>query len=99
MSERAEALQADYDRACQGLAALHAAAMGASTGLKRGVVDDVAELYGWAQKMDEAAEMLWTVVANVSGGDWTQQSPEWQEAAARWRDHYFAVREAGRRRA
>jgi len=40
--------------------------------------------------MTDAAEMLWVVLANVSGGDWTKQSPEWQEAAARWRDNYFA---------
>lgn len=38
-----------------------------------------------------AAEMLWVVLANVSGGDWTQQTAEWQEAAARWRDNYFLV--------
>jgi len=38
----------------------------------------------------DAAEMLWTVVANASGGDWSQQSPQWQEAAARWRDAYVA---------
>ncbi len=38
----------------------------------------------------DAAEMLWVVLANVSGGDWTKQSPEWQAAAARWRDNYFA---------
>lgn len=31
----------------------------------------------------------WGVIANVSGGDWTQQSTEWQEAAARWRDLCF----------
>lgn len=37
-----------------------------------------------------AAEMLWTVVANTSNGDWTKQSAEWQEAAARWRDAYIA---------
>lgn len=42
--------------------------------------------------MADAAEMLWVVLANVSGGDWTQQTPEWQEAAARWRDNYFAAR-------
>lgn len=41
--------------------------------------------------MTDAAEMLWIVLANVSGGDWTKQSPEWQEAAARWRDYYFAA--------
>ncbi len=40
--------------------------------------------------LTDAAEMLWVVVANVSGGDWTQQTPEWREAAARWRDYYFA---------
>ena len=39
--------------------------------------------------MADAAEMLWVVLANVSGGDWTKQTPEWQEAAARWRDNYF----------
>lgn len=41
-----------------------------------------------AAEMRDAAEMLWTVVANVSGGDWTKQSAEWQTAAARWRDAY-----------
>ena len=38
-----------------------------------------------------AAEMLWVVLANVSGSDWKKQSPEWQKAAARWRDAYFIV--------
>lgn len=37
----------------------------------------------------DAAEMLWVVLASVN--DWTDQSPEWQEAAARWRDNYFAA--------
>ena len=41
--------------------------------------------------MADAAEMLWIVVANVSEGDWTKQTKEWQEAAARWRDYYFAA--------
>jgi hypothetical protein len=41
------------------------------------------------KRMCDAAEMLWVVLANVSGGDWAQQSPEWQEAAARWRDDYL----------
>jgi hypothetical protein len=39
----------------------------------------------------DAAEMLWVVLANVSGGDWTKQSKEWQEAARKWRDNYFEV--------
>lgn len=44
------------------------------------------------QTLADAAEMLWVVLANVSGGDWTQQSAEWQAAAARWRDAYVAAR-------
>jgi hypothetical protein len=43
------------------------------------------------KKMDDAAEMLWIVVANASGGNWSEQSPDWQEAAARWRDNYYAT--------
>jgi len=42
----------------------------------------------------DAAEMLWIVLANVSGGDWTQQSQDWQDAAAKWRDYYFQVLDA-----
>jgi len=42
-------------------------------------------------KMKDAAEMLWTVVANASGGDWLKQSQEWQEAAERWRDNYWKI--------
>ena len=41
--------------------------------------------------LGDAAEMLWIVLANVSGGDWKKQTPEWQEAAARWRDNYMKV--------
>lgn len=42
-------------------------------------------------RLRDAAEMLWVVLANVSGGDWEKQTEEWQEAAKRWRDNYFAV--------
>jgi len=43
-------------------------------------------------KLDDAANMLWIVLANVSEGDWTKQPKEWQKAAARWRDNYFKIR-------
>ncbi len=45
---------------------------------------------GKPQGMADAAEMLWVVLANVSGGDWSKQSEEWQGYAAHWRDNYFA---------
>jgi hypothetical protein len=51
----------------------------------------LVDLRGRLEQMSNAAEMLWVVVANASGGDWTQQSADWQEAAARWRDNYFAA--------
>lgn len=41
--------------------------------------------------LEDAAEMLWVVLANVSGGDWRKQSKEWRDAAARWRDNYFTA--------
>ncbi len=37
----------------------------------------------------DATEMLWVVLANVSGGDWSLQSKNWQYSAAKWRDNYF----------
>jgi hypothetical protein len=40
------------------------------------------------KELEEAAEMLWVVIANVSGGDWTQQAEDWQIAARRWSDNY-----------
>jgi|WetSurSiteA1Bulk_404760.scaffolds.fasta_scaffold00038_4 hypothetical protein len=38
-----------------------------------------------------AGEMLWVVLANVSGGNWNEQSMEWQTAAEKWRDNFFAT--------
>lgn len=43
------------------------------------------------KKLLDVAEMLWVVLANVSNGDWTKQTDEWQKAAKRWRDNYFRV--------
>lgn len=50
---------------------------------------EIQKLTDEIRQKDDAAEMLWVVLANVSGGDWEKQTPEWQEAAARWRDNYF----------
>ena len=42
----------------------------------------VAELEG-------VLETAWGLIANVSGGDWSQQPIGWQEAVFRWRDKDF----------
>ncbi len=52
-------------------------------------VDLCEEFAKILQRVADAGEMLWTVVANVSGGDWKKQSEEWQQAAARYRDEFF----------
>jgi len=38
--------------------------------------------------LEDAAEALWGVVANVSAGNWDKQSMEWKEAAANAREDY-----------
>ena len=41
-------------------------------------------------KMTDLLELAWGVIANAGGGDWDKESKEWQNAAVRWRDCYFA---------
>jgi hypothetical protein len=48
-------------------------------------------LTGNERRLLDAGEMLWVVLANVSGGDWSLQTKEWQQAARRWADNFHAV--------
>ena len=61
-----------------------AAALAFLLGLRIGVsaADDDQHYLGWA----------WSIIANAGGGDWTRETPEWQVAAAKWRDRYFGRR-------
>lgn len=48
----------------------------------------------FADNLDEARQQLelaWGLIANVSGGNWGQQSTEWQHAAANWRDRWLGT--------
>lgn len=38
--------------------------------------------------MENAIEVAWGIIANAHGGDWSKASPEWRQAAERWRDEY-----------
>lgn len=40
-----------------------------------------------AGESDDTIMDAWGIIANAGGGDWTTQTPEWQAAAARWRDY------------
>jgi hypothetical protein len=39
--------------------------------------------------LNDCLETAWGIIANVSGGDWTEQNPKWQKAVIRWRDNQF----------
>lgn len=37
----------------------------------------------------DAIELAWGIIANAGGGNWGKETPEWQDAAVRWRDTYL----------
>lgn len=43
----------------------------------------------------DLAYTAWTIIANVSEGDWSKQTEEWRGAAVRWRDQFHASLGAG----
>ena len=43
------------------------------------------------EPLADELESAWGIIANAGGGDWTKETPEWQEAAAKWRDRYHAL--------
>jgi hypothetical protein len=50
---------------------------------------EIASLKDRIQRLEEALEGSWSIIANVSDGDWTRQKPYWQDYVFRWRDNYF----------
>jgi len=42
-------------------------------------------------------EWAWALIANASGGDWRKESPEWKEAAVKWRDTWLKTLTSGER--
>jgi hypothetical protein len=41
------------------------------------------------ERLMDGMEAAWGVIANVSSGRWDRQSPEWRDAAHRWRDEHW----------
>ena len=37
-------------------------------------------------RLDECIEVAWTLIANVSEGNWDKQRADWKDATVRWRD-------------
>ena len=41
------------------------------------------------EKIGNALELAWGLIANAYGGDWELASDEWRETAIRWRDEHW----------
>jgi hypothetical protein len=39
---------------------------------------------------DDLLDWAWTIICNAGEGDWTRESADWQEAAAKFREEYHA---------
>jgi hypothetical protein len=49
----------------------------------------IAALEAERDRLDDGIEIAFGIIANAGGGNWTLESVEWQEAAARWRDAFY----------
>lgn len=59
--------------------------------LKEKTAEPISTSEPTLKRLADAGEFLWTVVANVSGGDWSKQSAEWKAAASKARDDFHAA--------
>jgi hypothetical protein len=53
-----------------------------------------AVLVGTTREPSEERDMLeaaWGIIANAGGGNWDLETPEWREAAVKWREQYHAA--------
>lgn len=55
----------------------------------RDAIAEITRLRSSYQAALLASEYGWTIIANVSQGDWAKQSTEWSKAAAIFRDSYY----------
>lgn len=47
------------------------------------------------ERLLELLYWAWTVIANANEGNWDSTSPEWREAATKWRDAWHEEIERG----
>jgi hypothetical protein len=48
------------------------------------------------REKDDLLNWGWTILANVSGGNWENQTEEWQAAVKTWRNRYHAFLDSER---
>lgn len=47
------------------------------------------QLSARVRELEDVLETAWSLITNVSEGDWQKQSPDWQQAVVKWRDTQF----------
>ena len=61
-------------------------------GLEEGLqfaVSEILRLEARCKRMENCIENAWSIIANVSGGDWDKQHPEWRQTTLDWRNNSF----------
>ena len=48
--------------------------------------NEISALKDRIKRLEEALGVSWGIIANVSGGNWTEQKSVWVDTAVRWRD-------------
>lgn len=43
------------------------------------------------RELADMIELAWGLIANAHNGDWSTASPEWKEAAEKWRDKFLPM--------
>lgn len=51
----------------------------------------VARVMSIEELLRDRLEFAWTILCNVSGGDWQMQTKDWQTAVGKFRDDYHAL--------
>jgi hypothetical protein len=59
--------------------------------VERALIDALKPVLRQRDEAENGMEIAWGIIANAGGGDWDKETPEWREAAARWRDEYWPV--------
>lgn len=53
--------------------------------------ESIAAQNAQPQRLSDALDIAWGLIANVSGGTWGLQLPAWENAAHRFREQYIAL--------
>lgn len=46
---------------------------------------------GEEETIEDCAYIMWSIICNVSNGDWTKQGKDWQRATKKVRDYYHRM--------